>query len=547
MTAGCHPSGTTGARPSPTNRSPIRLVDVASTANLNHRWPDEPRPFGIKEAFGLGCAFLDYDNDGWQDVLLVARPHPILFHNLGNGKFEDVTDRAGLSKLDGFWTGCAVGDYNGDGYLDIAISGYGRLALLKNNGGKTFTDVTTDAGLDPMNHGLWGSGMGFMDLAGTGKMDLVLLNYVVLKSPADDYCHYGTDQVTGCPPSHYSAQYPELFRNAGNGKFEDVTSTSGIRASSGKGLVLAFADLYNDGKKGIFIGNDGMTNNFLKNMGNMHFKEVGPQLGLSTTTDGGGIATMSSDWGDYDRDGQLDLFETNFSQSPFQLYRNLGFGLFEHAEARTGVAVPPYVPLGFGAKWADIDNDGWPDILALCGHVYTDPKKIDGMSEFRQPTMLFHNDGGIKFTNLTPDLGGDLARPILGRGLAAGDFDNDGRIDFIVVDLEGSAMLLHNETQSTNHWITLDQHGAAPNLFAYGAEITGHAGKNVWVAIVSPASAYLSSSDRRIHFGLGDVTSLDTVDIKWPDGKLQTIKNLAADQIWRVDENKPPSVAKPTH
>jgi len=542
LLAGCHPSGSPAGKIHEP-QSPIRLVDIAQSSGAVYRWPEEPRPFGIKEAFGLGCAFIDYDNDGWPDIFLVARPHPILFHNLGNGKFEDVTDRMGLSKLNGFWTGCAVGDYDGDGYLDLAVSGYGAFALLKNAGGETFTDSTIAAGFDPKNHGLWGSGMGFMDLAGNGHLDLVVLNYVILKSPADDYCHYGVDQVTGCPPSHYQAQYPELWRNVGKGRFEDATASSGIRASAGKGLVLAFADLFNDGKMGFVIGNDGMTNNFMKNLGGMRFKEVGPQIGLSTTADGGGIATMSADWGDYDRDGQPDLFETNFSQAPFQLYHNLGIGLFEHVETQMGVAVPPYLPLGFGAKWADVDNDGWPDILALCGHVYTDPKKIDGISEFRQPAMLLHNDGGTKFTNLTPDLGGDLTRPILGRGIAAGDFDNDGRIDFVVVDLEGAMMLLHNETPPGNHWITLDLHSPGSNRFAYGAEITAHAGKEQWTGLVSPASGYMSSSDPRIHFGLGSTTSLDSVEIRWPDGKKQPIANLAADHIWRIDEGKPPAIA----
>jgi len=520
---------------------PIKLVDVASSSGAQYTWPAQPRPFGIKEAFGLGCAYLDYDNDGWQDILLVARPHPILFHNLGNGHFKDVTGKSGLVSLTGTWTACAVGDYDGDGYLDIALSGYGRFALLKNLAGKSFRDDTVRSGFDPANHGLWGSGMGFMDLAGKGRLDLVILNYVILKSPADNFCRYGVDHITGCPPSHYKPEYPELWQNDGNGKFVNVSASSGVRASSGKGLVIAFADLYGDGRQGFFVGNDGMPNNFLKNLGGMHFKEAGPQLGLSTTANGGSIATMSADWGDYDRDGQPDLFLTNFSQAPFQLYHNLGYGLFEHTESQTGVTRPPYKPLGFGAKWADVDNDGWPDILALCGHVYTDPKSIDGMSEFRQPSMLFHNEGGVRFTNLTPKLGGDLARPILGRGIAAGDFDNDGRIDFVVVDLEGAMMLLHNETRTTNHWVTLDLRSPSTNHFAYGAEITAHRGKNVWVGMVSPASGYLSSSDPRIHFGLGNETVLDTIDIKWPDGVKQEIKNLTADHIWRVDEGHSPT------
>jgi len=260
-------------------------------------------------------------------------------------------------------------------------------------------------------------------------------------------------------------------------------------------------------------------------------------VGLATTQSGDTISTMSADWGDYDRDGRFDFFTTNFSRASFQLFHNVGDGLFEHTEYQAGVST--FNPLGFGAKWADVDNDGWPDLLALCGNVYELPGRSDPADTFREPPMLFYNLGGRKFVNIAPALGGDLARPMLGRGLATGDYDNDGRIDFLAVDLEGPVLLLHNQTQSSNHWITLDLRAAGVNAFAYGAMVTAHAGSQTWVGYVSPASSYLSSSDPRIHFGLGPVASLTQVDIRWPDGHRQTLKNLSADHFWRIDESRP--------
>ncbi len=246
---------------------------------------------------------------------------------------------------------------------------------------------------------------------------------------------------------------------------------------------------------------------------------------------------MGADWADYDRDGRMDLAVTNFSSKPFQLYHGLGARAFEHRENAVGLAAPTFQALGFGAKWAHVDNDGWPDIMFANGHVYDDPGRLDGFSHFRQPLMLFHNENGTHFTDLAPILGGDLARPIIGRGLATGDFDNDGRMDFLVVDYGGRPLLLHNLTPPTNHWITFDLRGLAPNAFAYGARLTARAGERVWTGFVSPASSYLSSSDPRLHFGLGPVTTLDSVEVAWPDGRQQILRAVRADRVLRVEQD----------
>ena len=347
---GGRPRAGVGTRVSGT---PVRLVNETPACGITYQYPALARPLGTKEAFGCGCAFLDYDGDGFQDVLLVAAPHAWLYRNLGNGHFEDVTQAVGLDKIEldkieGDWRGCAVGDYDGDGRMDLVV--------------------------------------------------------------------------------------------------------------------------------------------------------------------------------------------TNFSGKGFQLYHGLGRGAFEHQENAVGLAAPTFQSLGFGAKWADVDNDGWPDVLFASGHVYDDPGQIDHFSKFRQPLMLFHNEGGKHFTDLAPKIGGDLARPILGRGLAVGDYDNDGQVDFLVVDYEGRPLLLHNRTQTSNHWITFDLRGHAPNVFAYGAHLTARAGGKVWAGFVSPASSYLSSSDPRLHFGLGPVKTLESVEIAWPDGRGQVLRAVPADRILRVEE-----------
>ena len=537
----CGPRNGSGGKKDAAPNLPIRFVDVAPTSGLTYRWPTLPRPLGTREAFGKGCAFLDYDGDGRMDVLLVGTPHPVLFRNLGNGRFQDVSQAAGLASLDGEWFGCAVGDYDGDGFPDILLTGFHRLALLKNSGGRRFVDATLAAGLDPRNHGHWGASAGFMDLDGDGWLDLVILNYVVFGPNASDLCEQTPGFKTGCPPSTYDGERPEVWRNTGGGHFRDATAASGMQATHGKSLVLAFADLDGDGRPDLYIGNDGQHADLMRNLGGMRFRNVGTLSGVDTTEDGNGVSAMGADWADYDRDGRMDLVVSNFSGQPYQLFHNGGSLLFDHQERAIGLAGPTFQPLGFGAKWADVDNDGWPDVMFANGHVYDQPGRIDHYSTFRQPLMLFHNENGKHLTDLVPALGGDLARPLLGRGLSTGDFDNDGRIDFLVVDMEGAPLLLHNLSETHNHWITFDLRARAPNTFAYGAQITARAGGQIWVGFVSPASSYLSSSDPRVHFGLGAEAHLETVSIRWPDGHRQQLRQVKADRILRVTE--PPTLS----
>ena len=515
----------------------ILFTDVAKSSGLDYVWPKQKRPMRNLEAFGKGCAFLDYDNDGFQDILLVAEPSVKLYRNLGNGRFEDVSATVGLDQIKGPWTGVAVGDYNGDGYLDLALTGFHRLALLKNDAGTRFVDDTAAAGFDPNNHGHWGSSAGFMDLTGKGTLDLVILNYVIFGPQENQYCELRPGVVSGCPPSKYKPEFCELWQNLGNGKFKDVTAKSGMGETHGKGLVLAFADVDDCGRPDFYIGNDGTPAELMRNQGNLKFKNTGEASGVAfDNIPGHAMAAMGADWADYDRDGKLDLAVPGFSDETYAVFHSDGGGLFQHVSEALGITGPTLKPLGFGTKWLDMDNDGWPDLVFTNGHVYDNAELIDPLNTYRQPLMLFHNVLGKQLLDLVPKMGGEVAKPLVGRGLATGDFDNDGRIDILVVDFEGPVVLLHNMSKTQGHWITLDLKGRASNRFAYGARVTAKAGKDVWVGTVSPTSSYLSSSDPRVHFGLGAISKLESVAVRWPSGKTELLRNVAADQILRIQE-----------
>jgi hypothetical protein len=513
--------------PEPT---PIRFRNVASAMGLDYVWPAQPKPMRQVEAFGSGCAFLDFDRDGWQDILCVGDPHVSLFRNAEGRGFEDVTASSGLTAPQGDWTGCAVGDTDGDGWLDLLVTGYHQLAFFRNTGDGRFQELTTLCGFDPANRGHWGASAGFMDLDGDGDLDLVLLNYVIFGPHVRQYCEIRPGVLSGCAPNTYSPEYGDILRNDGSGRFELVPDTAGMKDTNGWALVVAFADLDDDGRQDFYIGNDGAPADLLHNLGNMQFENIGELSGLARN-DLEALAAMGADWADYDRNGLLDLCVTAFSKQSYAVFQNQGDLFFNSAGDALGISLPTFLPLGFGAKWLDMDNDGWADLTFVNGHVYERTAEMDEGTTYRQPMMLFHNQQGKTFRDLTPVLGGDVARPLVGRGSATGDFDNDGRVDLLVVDYEGPVMLLQNQTETANHWIKLDLRSDPPNAFAYGAKVTAHAGGEVWVQEVSPASSYLSSSDPRIHWGLGPVEQLETLRIRWPSGREEVFQDLAADRL----------------
>lgn len=518
----------------------VSFVDVAAERGLRYSWPEQPRPMRATEAFGCGCAAFDCDNDGWQDVLLVGDPHPALFRNLGGIRFEEITSESGLTTVEGDWTACAIGDYDGDGLLDVLLTGIHQLALYKNVDGLRFQLATDEAGFDAANHGHWGASAGFMDLDGDGWLDLVILNYVVFGPESQQYCEYRPGVRSGCAPKTYAPERGEIWRNTGRGSFELVPVTAGMDQTNGVGLVLAFIDLDRDGRMDFYIGNDGVPADFLRNLGGMRFENIAMVYGLAADAETNSISSMGADWGDFDRDGLLDLAVTNFQWRRFVVFQNTGHNYFTDVSTRTKVAAATRSRLGFGAKWTDFENDGWPDIFFVNGHVYDNAPETDGTgAEFRQPICLFRNEVGKTFADLVPAFGEDVRRTMVGRGSATVDFNNDGRVDLLAVDFEGPVMLLENRSQTNNHWLTLDLRGAIPNHFAYGAQVVAKSGDRIWVGVLSPASSYLSSSDPRIHWGLGDAAKLDSLAIRWPSGNEQVLHDVVTDQILRIEEREP--------
>ncbi|HEV3344347.1 MAG TPA: CRTAC1 family protein [Pirellulales bacterium] len=536
------PIGPAG-QPASVDPAGIEFADVAKELGITYELPRQPRPMRSPEAFGSGCAAFDYDGDGWVDVLLVSDPHPILYRNLAGKKFEDVTDASGLTLTFGDnWTGCAVGDYDGDGWLDLLLTGFHRLSLLRNDGGKRFLETTGQVELDPMNHGHWGASAGFMDLDNDGDLDLVILNYVVFGPESKQYCELSPGVLSGCPPKEYEPEFGEVWRNNGPGGFELIPQeVSGMKDTHGVGLVLAFTDYDDDNRMDFYIGNDGTPAEMMRNLGDMKFQNEGKVCGLTVGRNYRAMAAMGADWGDYNRDGLLDLVVTDFQKNCFALFRNEGSGFFVEASNLTGLSLTTCDRLGFGAKWLDMDNDRWPDICFVNGHVYDNVADIEGRgAQFRQPIMLFRNLKGERFVDLVPVLDESIARPLVGRGSATADFNRDGRTDLLIVDFEGPAMSLENRSKTSGHWLSLELRAAAPNVFAYGARVTGRLGKEIWIGEVSPASSYLSSSDTEIHWGLGSFDHLDQLTIRWPSGKEQSFENVAADRFLRITEGGEP-------
>ncbi len=516
----------------------VVFEEVAQKLNLAYIWPKQPRPMRTNEAFGCGCAAFDFDDDGWQDILLVADPNPVLYRNVEGGQFVDVTEKMGL-KQSGTrdWIGCAIGDYDGDGWLDMLLTGLHRLALFRNLGGQRFEETTVQAGLDPRNHDHWGSGAGFMDLDGDGWLDLVILNYVVFGPKSKQYCELRPGVKSGCPPKEYPPEKGEIWHNTGHGGFELVPHEQGMELTNGPGLVLAFADLDNDGRMDFYIGNDGQNGELLHNLGGMKFENRGIASGVAFGRDLSAMAAMGADWGDYDRDGKLDLTVSNFDRYSFAVFRNQGDMFFTDVAGPTGVERITMSRLGFGSHWMDFDNDGWLDLAFVNGHVYDNASEVDPNSTYRQPTLLLRNEHGKRFVDLVPVLTPDVGRPLVGRGSATLDFDNDGRMDLLAVDYEGPVMLLRNRSQTDHHWLKLNLRGNAPNRFAYGARAVGKVGNQSWITEISPASSYLSSKDLRIHWGLGHSEKLDSLTIRWPSGREQVWHDVATDQILTLEES----------
>ena len=546
---GCGPSVRSHRPLPPSSAVPntIRFVDVAQAAGLHYRWTIAgKRPFNILQTIGNGCAFLDYNNDGSLGILLVG-PKPALYRGDGQGHFTDVTHAMGLDKLHGNFLGCAVGDYDNDGYDDIYLSGYRTGLLLHNEHGTGFKDVTKAAGLKPQP---WGTSAAFGDIDGDGRLDLYVANYVAFGPQTEpQLCTVKTPHglvKTSCGPESYPALKGVLYRNLDGKRFRDVTQEWGLGAQSGKGMGAAMADYAGRGRLGLAVANDEMPGDLFQNGGNGRLKNVGRSSGTAFGAGGVAHGGMGLDWGDYDNDGRLDLFVATYNAEPKDLYRNDGSGLFTDQAHDTGMIRTSRDKVAFGCKFFDADNDGWLDLIVSNGHTADNIDEfwmLKGFTTYRQPTQLFHNLGGIgnvgRFGDISERAGADFGRPILGRGLAVGDYDNDGRVDALVVDSEGMPLLLRNETQGAGHWLSFTLVGTRSNRDGYGASVTVTAGGRTQTRLCHADGSYLSSSDKRVHVGLGAAAQADTVQVYWPSGHRDTFHNLPADTPYRIEEGDP--------
>ncbi len=493
----------------------------------------------IRDMMGHGCAFLDYDGDGRLDVLLVGTDQCRLFRNKGDGTFEDVSARAfPNAPARPYLEGCSVADYDGDGRPDIFVTGYGRTILYHNEGNGTFKDVTAGSGLEARGPYDWTTSAAWADVGGDGKLDLYVCRYVQFTPETKQLCAYkglnGPDVRMACGPSAYTPQKGSLYRNLGNGHFKDITQEAGLADTHGDGLGCLFCDFNNDGKPDLYIANDQRAEDLYLNLGDGRFRNIGAESGTAFGGDGAVIAGMGLDWGDYDNDGRFDLLVANFSGQPKCLFHNEGSHSFTDASYPAGIGAASLRSLTFGAVFVDVDNDGWPDIVFTNGHVQSLVEKVDPTTFYFEGSQLFRNLGNGRFADLSAEAGPDFTQKIVGRGIAVGDYDGDGRQDLLIVNDEGAPLLLHNENPAPNHWLSLRCMWGAGKTEAVGARITVTTGGRNQIAEVRAGGSYLSTNAPEVHFGLGQAAQAESLQIRWPDGRASRFQNIAADHAYRV-------------
>ena len=533
----------------------IAFIDVAKTAGLTHKtiYGGEHKNKYLLETTGCGVAWFDYDNDGWLDVFFVngtrlegfrqeEAPTTRLYKNNRNGSFTDVTMSAGLARH-GWGQGVCIGDYDNDGFEDLFVSYFGRNVLWHNNGNGTFTDVSEKAGVAGART-RWGSGCAFLDYDKDGRLDLFVANYIDLDlktapTPESGPCLY-KGLMVACGPPGLQGGKNVLYHNEGNGTFSDVSQNSGILQTNGTyGLGVLTSDFDNDGWTDIYVANDSAPATLYHNNKNGTFTDIAAEAGAAYSGDGKPQAGMGVSAGDYDGDGWLDIFKTNFSGDTSTLYRNLGTKLgglvFDDVTFAAGIGLNTRW-LGWGCGFLDVDNDGWRDILLVNGHVYPEVVKLNNEAGYAQRKVLYQNQRNGAFKDITEKIGGALIEPTAGRGSAYGDYDNDGDIDVVINPVNAAPVLMRCDSRTGNNWLAVRTIGVKSNRSGLGARIRIVADDRAQIDEVRSGGSYYSQNDPRVHFGLGRATRVKTLEVRWLSGTVDTLADLPVNQVVHVKE-----------
>jgi len=522
----------------------FRFVDVTSSAGIQFR--HNSGAYGGKllpETLGPGCAFLDYDSDGWQDILLVngtdwpghkrERSTLKLYRNNRNGTFSDVTRAAGLG-IEMYGMGLAVGDYNNDGYPDILITCVGQNRLFKNTGKGTFVDVTKSSGLGG-RQALSTSAIWF-DFDRDGLLDLFVCNYVKWSPEHDVFCSLDGKNKSYCTPEAYRGETCWLFHNRGDGTFEDVTASSGVFDSSSKSLGVAMLDYDQDGWPDLLVANDTQPNKLYRNQRNGTFKDVAVEAGIAFSAEGKARAGMGVDVADFDNTGVPGVAITNFDNEMIGLYRVAG-GSFADVATQSGVGLPSKNTLGFGCGFLDADLDGSLDLAVVNGHIDDTVRNVRGVG-YAQPPQLFLNNGKGIFHDVAADIGGGFSQPKVGRGLAYGDFDRDGDLDLLMTTNHGPAYLYRNDQLAGNRSIRFRLVGTKSNRDGIGASLKIFHNGSIQSRLVKGGSSYLSQSELPVTFGVGKQDKINRVVIQWPSGRTEEYKDLTTGRAYECVEGK---------
>jgi hypothetical protein len=530
---------------------PGKFVDVTDKLGIHfQQQASKTSRKYLPETMGSGVAVFDFDNDGRLDIFLangarIDDPMPKgsipqkdgprywnrLYHQKPDSTFEDVTEKAGLAGS-GYSTGVAVGDYDNDGFEDLFVSGYGHSTLYHNNGDGTFTDVTASAGVAGSG---WATSAAWVDYDNDGRLDLVVARYMVWDFD-DIYCGHREEGFRSyCHPDLFKPASILLYHNEGNGKFTEVSHQAGID-KPGKGLGLAIADFDHDGWMDILLANDSIPQFLFHNKGNGTFEEIGLPSGVALDGSGATFAGMGVDFEDYNNDGWPDVIVTDLANQRYSLYANAGDGSFDYTTQTTSLGAISMLHSGWGVRFLDYDNDGWKDLLIVQSHVMDTIQVNEPHLRYLESPLLLWNDHGKQFLDVSSQSGEVFQQKWASRSMAAGDLDNDGRIDVVVNSIDGPARVLRNETPGKNHWITLRLVGVKSNRDAIGAQVKISTVSGSQYATVTTSGSYQSSGDKRLHFGIGADPSIARVEIRWPSGTSQVLSDVKADQILTVTE-----------